>query len=273
MKKALSIVMSLVLVFGIVAAFASCGGNTDTDAASDFEYIKEKGEMVIGITYFEPMNYMDDNGELVGFETEFAKAVCEKLGVTAKFQEIDWNSKETELNAKNIDCIWNGMTIDEERLANMAISTPYMANKQVLVVKADRLAEVSALTTADGLAIVAEKGSAGEEVATTAAFFADAAFTAVDKQSKALTEVAAGTADGCVVDYVCSIGMIGEGTDFEDLVVVDTLAFNDEQYGIAFRKGCDTVDKVNEAITELVNDGTLQKIAEKYELGEQLIAK
>jgi len=101
---------------------------------SDWEYIKNKGELVIGITYFAPMNYKE-NGELVGFETEFAKAVCAKLGIKVKFQEINWDSKETELAGKTIDCIWNGMTIDEDRKANMSISIPYMQNKQVLVVK------------------------------------------------------------------------------------------------------------------------------------------
>ena len=81
------------------------------------------------------MNYENEDGELVGFETEFAKAVCEKLGVEAKFQEISWAAKETELAAKNIDCIWNGMTITEEREENMSISIPYMQNKQVKIVK------------------------------------------------------------------------------------------------------------------------------------------
>lgn len=102
---------------------------------SDWEYIKNKGELVIGITYFAPMNYENADGELVGFETEFAKAVCEVLGVKAKFQEISWSAKETELAAKNIDCIWNGMTITEEREEAMSITIPYMANKQVMVVK------------------------------------------------------------------------------------------------------------------------------------------
>ena len=102
---------------------------------SDWAYIKQKGELVIGITLFQPMNYFDDAGELTGFETEFAKAVCEKLGVKAVFQEISWNAKETELQAKNIDCIWNGLTITEERAAAMSITIPYMRNKQVLVVK------------------------------------------------------------------------------------------------------------------------------------------
>lgn len=104
---------------------------------SDWEYIKNKGELVVGITLFAPMNYNDENGELIGFETEFAKAVCEKLGVKVKFQVISWKAKETELASKNIDCIWNGMTITPEREENMQISIPYMENKQAVVVKAD----------------------------------------------------------------------------------------------------------------------------------------
>ncbi len=102
---------------------------------SDYAYITGKGKMVIGITYFAPMNYENENGELVGFETEFAKAVCAKLGVEPVFQEISWSAKETELASKNIDCIWNGMTITEERQENMSVSIPYMQNKQVKVVK------------------------------------------------------------------------------------------------------------------------------------------
>ncbi len=106
----------------------------DEVAEGDLDYVKEKGELIIGITYFAPMNYEKD-GELIGFETEFAKAVCEKLGVEAKFQEINWDSKEVELESKTIDCIWNGMTITDERLENMSISVPYMQNKQVMVTK------------------------------------------------------------------------------------------------------------------------------------------
>lgn len=108
---------------------------SDEVVAGDLAAIQEKGELVIGITLFAPMNYYNDAEELVGFETEFAKAVCEKLGVAPKFVEINWDTKEIELNAKSIDCIWNGMTITEERAANMSISVPYMANKQVMVAK------------------------------------------------------------------------------------------------------------------------------------------
>lgn len=109
----------------------------ESETDSDYKYVTDKGELVIGITYFAPMNYENEDGELVGFETEFAKAVCAKLGVEAKFQEISWNAKETELAAKNIDCIWNGMTIDPDREKSFSISIPYMQNKQVKVVKSE----------------------------------------------------------------------------------------------------------------------------------------
>ncbi len=276
MKKLLAMLLALTFIFTLCACGSNTdngdGNGTDTDKVEEYDkdYIVGKGEMIIGITFFEPMNYMDDNNELTGFETEFAKAVCEELGVTAKFQEISWTAKETELASKNIDCIWNGMTATEEREENMSVSQHYMKNKQVLVMKADKAADVK---NADGLTIVAEKESAGEEVATSDEFFANANYIAVDTQSKALTEVKSGTADGCVVDYVCSIGMIGEGTDYEDLVVVETEAFNEEEYGIAFRKGSDMTSAVNDAINVLINNGKLKEIAEKYKLEEQIIVK
>ena len=274
MKKLLALLLTLTFVFTLCACNDTnddtVGDGTDKVEASDKDYIVGKGEMIIGITYFEPMNYMDDNNELAGFETEFAKAVCAELGITAKFQEINWTAKETELAAKNIDCIWNGMTATPEREDAMSISQHYMKNKQVLVMKADKAAD---FTSVDGLTIVAEKESAGESVATSDEFFANANYIAVDTQAKALTEVKSGTADGCVVDFVCSIGMIGEGTDYENLVVVDTETFNEEEYGIAFRKGSDMTDEVNKAIDKLITSGKLKEIAEKYKLEDQIIVK
>ena len=280
-KKSIALILAALAVI-MCFALAACGGagNTDepsTDApeatASDLDYIKEKGEMIIGYTEFAPMNYKNDAGEFVGFETDFAKAVCEELGVEAKFQLISWEAKETELAAKTIDCIWNGMTITPERLEAMSISTPYMANKQVLIVKAENADKYLKPEDMDGVKVVAEVESAGEGVAKEDAFFAKAQYTSVADQATALMEVASGVSDACVVDYVLSIGMIGEGTDYEDLVVVDALAFADEEYGIAFRKDSDTTAAVNEAISALVANGKLQEIAANYKLEKQLIAK
>ncbi len=257
MKKIISIVLAAVMLCSVAILFTACGDDDN---------------FVIGITYFEPMNYFDENGKLTGFETEFATAVCEKLGYTPEFVEIDWSTKETELNAGNIDCIWNGMTIDDERIANMGMSNPYMENKQVLVVKAENVEKYSTVEGLAGASICAEAESAGETIATTDATFAGAKYTAVSTMANAIMEVAAGTSDGCVVDFVTSIGMIGEGTDYSGLAVVEAYEFSPEYYGIAFRKSePNTVAEFQKAIDELMADGTIDAIAAKYKLEGQLV--
>lgn len=271
MKKVLSAVLAVLMTLSVVMAFAGCSKKADTD--SDLAYIQDKGKLVIGITLFEPMDYYadKDNKELTGFEVEFGKAVCEKLGVTPEFQVISWEAKENELNSKNIDCIWNGLTITPERQESMSISDPYMNNKQVLITKAENADKYKEAGSLNGLTVVAEKESAGEEVANSDEFFKGCNYIAVDSMKTALVEVKAGTADAAVIDYVTGIGSLGEGTDFADIVIVENASFEDEQYGIAFRKGSDVTAEVNKIIDELIADGTLQKIADKYKLGEQLI--
>ena len=167
---------------------------------NELDEIKESGVMKIGYTIMKPLNYTNDEGKFVGFETEFATAVCEKLGVTPEFIEIEWAAKEIELNSKNIDCIWNGMTITDERMENMSITMPYLENRQVLVVKEENVEKFT--KSVDGAVVIAEGGSAGEELATTDASFAKAEYTAVASQATALMDVAAGTSDVAVIDYV-----------------------------------------------------------------------
>ena len=271
MKKILAVVLAVLMAVSMVSVFAACSKSAGDD--SDLAYIQDKGKLVIGYTLFAPMDYYADEAEteLTGFEVEFGKAVCEKLGVEAEFQLISWEAKESELNAKNIDCIWNGMTITDERQATMSISQPYMANKQILITKAENADKFKTAGSLNGATVVAEKESAGEEVATTDACFEGCNYIAVDSMAKAMMEVKAGTADAAVIDYVTGIGSLGEGTDYADLAIVESASFADEEYGIAFRKGSDITEKVNNAINELIADGTLQKIADKYKLGEQLI--
>lgn len=272
MKKIISFALAALMLLSCVMAFASCSKKeetktTDTTAGGD-----KKEEFVIGITYFAPMNYLDENGELTGFETEFAKAVCEKLNLEPVFQKIDWESKENELNSGTIDCIWNGMTITEERQETMAISAPYMKNKQVLIVKEENVDKYSDEASLAGASIVAEAGSAGEIAAKENEKLADCKYTSVDAQTKALMEVKAGTADACIIDYVAALGSIGENTDYADLAIALDIEAAEEVYGIAFKKGSDdTVKKFNDAIEELMEDGTVETIAKKYKLEDQLV--
>ena len=289
MKKIIALLMAGMMTASV---FAGCGaaetgssgsstdssGSTDssseTSDTADWDYIKNKGKMTIGITYFEPMNYKDDNGELTGFETEFATAVCAELGVTPEFQEINWDSKELELNANTIDCIWNGMTITDERKENMDISVPYMENKQVMVCRAENVEKYSTADGLDGANVVAEAGSAGEDVAKGNEYFSKAKYASVSAQSTALFEVKSGTSDIAVIDYVMSIGTLAEGTDFSDLKVVEAQSFEPEQYGIAFRKNSpETLKNVNAAIQKLADNGKLKEIADKYNLGDLILVK
>ena len=244
------------------AASAAASSAAASDAASDLDYIKEKGSMVIGYTVYEPMNYTDADGNFTGFDTELATAVCEKLGVEPEFVEINWDTKVVELDAKSIDCIWNGMTLTDDIMANTATTRAYAKNAQVVVIKDG----TDYTSTADlvGKTVVAEAGSAGEAAIEGDENLAQADYISKSVQTDCLMEVAAGTADAAVLDLTLANAMIGEGTDYASLKIVDEL--NAEEYGVAFRKGSDAAEAVNAAFDELNADGTMQALADKYDL-------
>ena len=247
-----------------VASSASASGSAAASetAASDLDYIKEKGKMVIGYTVYEPMNYTDADGNFTGFDTELATAVCEKLGVEPEFVEINWDTKVVELDAKSIDCIWNGMTLTDDIMANAATTKAYAKNAQVVVVKDGT--DYSSTADLVGKTVVAEAGSAGEAAIEGDENLAQADYVSKSVQTDCLMEVAAGTADAAVLDLTLANAMIGEGTDYASLKIVDEL--NAEEYGVAFRKGSDAAAAVDAAFDELKADGTMQALAEKYDL-------
>lgn len=247
-----------------VASSASASGSAAASeiAASDLDYIKEKGKMVIGYTVYEPMNYTDADGNFTGFDTELATAVCEKLGVEPEFVEINWDTKVVELDAKSIDCIWNGMTLTDDIMANAATTKAYAKNAQVVVVKDGT--DYSSTADLVGKTVVAEAGSAGEAAIEGDENLAQADYISKSVQTDCLMEVAAGTADAAVLDLTLANAMIGEGTDYASLKIVDEL--NAEEYGVAFRKGSDVAEAVDNAFDELKADGTMQALADKYGL-------
>ena len=244
------------------AASGSADASASETAASDLDYIKEKGKMVIGYTVYEPMNYTDADGNFTGFDTELATAVCEKLGVEPEFVEINWDTKVVELDAKSIDCIWNGMTLTDDIMANTATTKAYAKNAQVVVVKDGT--DYSSTADLVGKTVVAEAGSAGEAAIEGDENLAQADYVSKSVQTDCLMEVAAGTADAAVLDLTLANAMIGEGTDYASLKIVDEL--NAEEYGVAFRKGSDTAAAVDAVFDELKADGTMQALADKYDL-------
>jgi polar amino acid transport system substrate-binding protein len=237
----------------------------------DLQAAKDAGALKIGITIFSPMNYYDESNKLVGFDTEFAEAVCAKLGLQPEFIEINWDTKEIELKSKNIDCIWNGFTVTPERQKEMLFSTSYMKNMQVAVIRSADKDKYKSAKDMAGAKIVAETGSAGEDAVKADATLSKADFTAVAKQTDALMEVKAGTADIAILDFIAANAMVGGGTSYSDLEVSKAVELAPEEYAIGFRLGSDLVPEVDKAISELTADGTLAKIAKKYELTESLI--
>ena len=244
------------------AASGSAAASAAETAASDLDYIKEKGKMVIGYTVYEPMNYTDADGNFTGFDTELATAVCEKLGVEPEFVEINWDTKVVELDAKSIDCIWNGMTLTDDIMANTATTKAYAKNAQVVVVKDGT--DYSSTADLVGKTVVAEAGSAGEAAIEGDENLAQADYVSKSVQTDCLMEVAAGTADAAVLDLTLANAMIGEGTDYASLKIVDEL--NAEEYGVAFRKDSDAAAAVDAVFDELKADSTMQALADKYDL-------
>ena len=255
MKKL--IVMTLVLAMALTL-FAACGAKTE----SDLSYVQDKGALVVGITDYAPMDYKDDNGEWTGFDAEFAQLFAQELGVDCEFFVIsDWGKKFLELETKQIDAVWNGMTITEEATLNASVSDPYVVNAQVLVMKADVVANYADADAIKGLAVAVENGSAGQDAATEAGV---ENLVLVQDQAAALMEVAAGTSDACVIDITMANAMTGEGTSYADLAA--GISLTSEEYGVAFRKESDLTAKFNEFMAKIAADGTLQALADKYSL-------
>lgn len=259
MKKIVALFMTAALALGL----------TGCSTKTDWDYIEEKGKLTVGITLFEPMNYHDENGELVGFETEFTKAVCEKLGVEPEFQEIDWSKKIVELKSKNIDVIWNGMTVKDEFKEQINFSTPYIRNKQVIIIKASNADKYTDLASMANATIAAETGSAGQTAIESNETLSSNQFIGCTAQSDVLLEIKSGTTEIGVIDYVMAKASVGEGTDYADLMIIDDIELAPEEYAIGIRlEDKELLKKINQAIDELVADGTLKALAVKYDLAD-----
>ena len=257
MFKKLSVMLLALLMIG--SCFAGCGGS---GSDSDLAYVQKKDTLVVGITDYAPMDYKDENGEWTGFDAEFARMFCEELDVECEFFVLsDWGKKFYELETKNIDVIWNGMTITEEVELNTNCSDPYVINAQVVVMKADVVGNYADPASLNGLTIAVESGSAGED-AVKALGITD--YIAVQDQGAAVMEVAAGTSDACVIDITMANAMTGEGTSYADLAA--GISLTEEFYGVGFRKESDLTAKFNEFLATKIADGTLDALAEEYGL-------
>lgn len=268
-KKLIASMLCLAMVFSMTACGGSdsgdkkdAGGDTESadESGSDVDYIKDKGTLVIGITEFEPMDYKDESGDWIGFDADMAKLVAEELGVETEFVVIDWDTKIMELDSKNIDVVWNGMTLTPEVTSAMECTDAYCNNAQVVVVPEDKEG-----TDLADLAFAVEAGSAGETAASDKQF----QMNAVASQADALMEVKSGTSDAAIIDLLMAGAMIGEGTSYEDLIHTEELTT--EEYGVGCRKGSDLAEFIDGIFDKTYEDGRMMEIAETYGVQDAIV--
>ena len=259
MKKIIALLLCLVMAAASVMALA--------DDGSDKDYVVGRGKLIVGVTDFEPMDYRDENDEWIGFDADLAREVAAYLGVDVEFVEIDWDNKILELDSKNIDCVWNGMTLRDDVLSAMSCTKPYMLNAQAVILRDDIVANYTTEESLSALTFAVENGSAGQDEAEAR----DYEYNGVLSQADALMEVEAGVSGGAIIDLLMAKAMTGAGTSYADLAIA--LLLNEEEYGVGFRTGSDLAEELNAFLDAKIADGSLVELAKKYGLENALITE
>nr|AMK55001.1 hypothetical protein AALO17_18670 [Faecalibaculum rodentium] len=251
---------------------AGCAGTvTEDQAAADAKDTGDKQTFTVGFdAEFPPYGYKDENGEYTGFDLELAQAVADMEGWELVKQPIDWDAKDMELSSGTIDCIWNGFTMDG-REDQYTFSTPYIDNSQVFVVPAD-----SDVKTAEDLAgknVGVQKDSSAlaalESEDHKALMDSFANLTQYADYNTAMMDLEAGGLDAVAMDVgVADYQLASREGEFRKL----EKPLASEVYAIGFLKGNDELkDKVQEDVYKLYDDGTVDKIADKYGLKDFLV--
>ena len=259
MKRIIAALLTITVIITLATSLASCGNIGKT--------------VTIGYTDYAPMNYEDETGKLIGFDTELATKMFNELGYEVRFKLIEWSNRYSELNSGTIDCIWNGFTAntsDDDGVARsekVDFSYYYMTNAQCIVRRAAN-ADISSIDGFDGKTVAFESSSAGQS-------FVDGIKANVNKkgvtaQMDALFSVNAGTADFAVVDVLLAKSVVGKG-DYDSLVINEGIELPGEYYAVGFKKGSELTSEINKLFVKYAENGYLMNLAKKYNLQNSII--
>ena len=268
MKKLIALMLAMVMALSLVA----CGKPAENDNSANDNNTNTDGDATATRTFvmgvdaeYPPFSYLGEDGQYTGFDVEVCKAVCDLLGWDLQVFGVNWDQKLVQLDAKECDCVWSGMTIlDSMKEAGYVISAPYYDNTQVIMVKEG--SDIKSSADLAGKVVAVQLGTSGEalladggDLADLAATFAD--LTTCDSFPKCFTELGGGAVDAVIVDKPVAVSYAESNKGF---TVLDE-GLGAEQYGIAFRAGdeelCATVE---DAVAQLVANGTYAEIAAKY---------
>lgn len=264
LKKIVGIALSVIMMLSVVT-LTGCGKDEEQGSTAE-EQTATKGTLVVGLDdTFAPMGFRDEDGKLVGFDIELAKAVGEELGMKVEFKSISWDAKDMELKSKNIDCIWNGMSVTPEREKAMSLSKKYLDNTIILmtentnsnvnIASAKDLANYKIATQADSSAL--DMLNENEEYDS----FKDN-IVEYEDYDKALLDLKAGRVDVIAIDQV--LGEYKNKNLNGELKVCDYV-LGKENFAIGFRKDNKELrDAVNDALKKVIDSGKAIEISEKW---------
>ena len=262
-----------------ISMLAGCGSSSNESTTSESKEdtsltdVQSAGHFTLGLDAdFAHMGFTDDNGEIVGFDIDLAKAVGEKMGVDVEVKPIDWDSKDMELSSGKIDVIWNGFSITDERRQEVLFSNPYLSTKQSIIVK--KGSDITKKADLAGKKIALQDGSTSEDAlkADTATYesVGDDNISRFKENSQVLMEVDSGRADAAVIDEVFVRYYLQKENLLDKYTVLEE-GFDEEDYGVGGRKGdYALMEAINKALDECKADGTTSEISQKW-FGEDLI--
>ncbi len=257
MRKILLQLFALMLLFGTTGCF----GKKTTD--DSLNRLKQKGVLIIGLDdSFPPMGFRDENNEITGFDIDLAKETAARLGVTFKAQPIEWGNKDDELFLGKIDCIWNGLTITEQRENSFAITKPYINNDQVLVVHKN--SGIHTFADMNGQSVGCQIGSTAEQAINRSERLKKSLkeIKLYQNNINALEDLESKTIDAVVMDSIVAAYNINKYN--KPFIILEEILQN-ESYGVAFRKNeIKLRDEVEKILEQMGKDGTTKAISQKW---------
>ncbi|MBQ7003570.1 MAG: amino acid ABC transporter substrate-binding protein [Oscillospiraceae bacterium] len=263
MKKMLCAATAAMMMLAAGCSTSETASKTEnTGEDTSLQEVLDSGKLILGLdATFKPMGYTDENDEIVGFDIDLAKEVCKRMEIELELYGVNWETKELDLNAGTIDCIWNGLSVSDERKQVMLMSTPYMNNEMVFVVNGD--SEIASQADLSGMTIAVQNGSTAQEILAASDVITNGAtMMELGTNVEALQQLELNMVDAVFLDsVVANYEITSTGKNFK--VLEDGLS--QEEYAIGFRKGDQALcDKVTEVLMEMKEDGTIAKISTEW---------